>query len=84
MQDFKEDFNDAYKNLGIKVLDKKSFDFTNAKTAVFFCNGPWCPVSSKSIKYLSSIGYPESKMIWYRGGMASWESLSLSVTKSLK
>ncbi|MAC84605.1 MAG: hypothetical protein CL624_10795 [Arcobacter sp.] len=83
-EDFEEDFNDAYKNLGIKVLDKKSFDFTNAKTAVFFCNGPWCPVSSKSIKYLSSIGYPESKMIWYRGGMASWESLSLSVTKSLK
>ena len=83
-EDFEEDFNKAYKNLGIKVLDKDKYDFTNAKTVVFFCNGPWCPISSKSINYLSSIGYPESKMIWYRGGMASWESLSLSVTKSLK
>jgi len=83
-EDFEEDFIKAYKNLGIKVLDKNKYDFTNAKTAVFFCNGPWCPVSSKSIKYLTSIGYPKNKMIWYRGGMASWESLSLSVTKSLK
>lgn len=83
-EDFEEDFNNAYKNLGIKVINKNQFDFSNVKTAVFFCNGPWCPVSSKSIKYLSSIGYPESKLIWYRGGMSSWESLSLSVTKTLK
>lgn len=83
-EDFEEDFNKAYKNLGIKIINKNQFDFSNAKTAIFFCNGPWCPVSSKSIKYLSSIGYPESKLIWYRGGMSSWESLSLSVTKTLK
>lgn len=83
-EDFEEDFNQAYENLGIKVINKNQFDFTNAKTVIFFCNGPWCPLSSKSIKYLSSIGYPENKMIWYRGGMSAWESLSLTVTKSLK
>jgi rhodanese-related sulfurtransferase len=83
-EDFEEEFKKAYKNLGIKVIDINKYDFTNVKTAIFFCNGPWCPVSSKSIKYLSSIGYPEDKMIWYRGGMSSWEGLSLSVTKSLK
>jgi rhodanese-related sulfurtransferase len=83
-EDFEADFNKAYKNLGIKVVNNKQFDFTNAKTAIFFCNGPWCPVSTKSIKYLSSIGYPENKLIWYRGGMSSWESLSLSVTSALK
>ena len=83
-EDFEEDFHKAYKNLGIKVLDNNKYDFTNAKTVVFFCNGPWCPLSSKSINYLISISYPQSKMIWYRGGMSSWESLSLSVTKSLK
>lgn len=83
-EDFEEDFYKAYKNLGVKVINKNKFDFSNVKTAVFFCNGPWCPVSTRSIKYLNSIGYPENKMIWYRGGMASWESLSLSVTKSLK
>jgi len=83
-EDFEDDFVKAYKNLGIKVINKKQFDFTNVKTAIFFCNGPWCPISSKSIKYLSSIGYPLDKMIWYRGGMSSWESLSLSVTRTLK
>jgi len=83
-EDFEEDFNEAYKNLGIKVNENNKLDFSNAKTAVFFCNGPWCPISSKSIKYLTSIGYPTNKIIWYRGGMASWESLSLSVTKNLK
>ena len=83
-EDFEEDFYKAYKNLGVKIINKNKFDFSNAKTAVFFCNGAWCPISTKSINYLLSIGYPAEKMVWYRGGIASWESLSLSVTKELK
>jgi rhodanese-related sulfurtransferase len=83
-EDFEDDFYKAYKNLGVKVTDKNKFDFSNAKTAVFFCNGAWCPISTKSINYLLSIGYPENKMIWYRGGIARWESLSLSLTKKLQ
>lgn len=80
-EDFKEDFYKAYENLGVKVLEKDKFDFTNAKTVVFFCNGAWCPISSKSMDYLSSIGFPKEKMLWYRGGIASWTSLSLTTTK---
>lgn len=83
-EDFEEDFYSAYKNLGIKVKNKNKFDFTNAKTAIFFCNGPWCPLSSKSIKYLQSIGYPKDKLIWYRGGISSWQALNLTLTKELK
>jgi rhodanese-related sulfurtransferase len=80
-EDFEDDYKIAYKNLGVKIIGKDKYDFTNAKTAVFFCNGAWCPISTKSIKYLLSIGYPENKMIWYRGGISSWKLLSLRTTK---
>ena len=33
------------------------------------------------MKYLSDIGYPETKMKWYRGGMQSWLSLGLTTIK---
>ena len=85
-EDFKDEFNKAYSNLGIKIVDieKNKFDFSNAKTVVFFCNGPWCPISSKSIDYLLKLGYPENKMMWYRGGMLDWSAMSLSTTKKMK
>ena len=78
--DFINEYQNAYKNLGIKILDKNKFDFKNAKTVIFFCNGDWCPLSSKSINYLLKIGYPASKMMWYRGGISSWSLLSLTTT----
>jgi len=83
-EDFEDEFKTAYKNLGVKILDNNKLDFSEAKTAVFFCNGPWCPLSSRSIKYLNSIGYPESKLIWYRGGISAWEAVSLNLTKEIK
>ena len=46
---------------------------------IFFCNGSWCPISTKAIEYLVSIGYPaEKKIMWYRGGMAEWTVLSMT------
>lgn len=85
-EDFKDEFNKAYSNLGIKIVDieKNKFDFTNAKTVVFFCNGPWCPISGKTINYLLELGYPESKIMWYRGGILDWSAMSLSTTKKMK
>lgn len=85
-EDFKNEFYKAYSSLGIKIIDleKNIYDFSNAKTLVFFCNGPWCPISSKSIEFFLELGYPASKMMWYRGGMSVWNSLSLSVTKQMK
>jgi len=81
-EDFQEDYKKAYENLGVKTIQKDKYDFTNAKTAVFFCNGSWCPLSSKSIKHLLSIGYPSEKLIWYRGGIQSWKALNLTTTKN--
>ncbi len=52
--------------------------FSGAKTLVLFCNGMWCGQSPSNIKALLRIGYPPSKLKWYRGGMQDWENLGLT------
>lgn len=54
------------------------WNFENAKTLVFYCNGPWCGQSPTNIKQLLAMGYPAHKLKWYRGGMQVWKSLGLT------
>lgn len=65
------------KQLGARLADGK-WDFSAAKALVMFCNGAWCPQSSINIKTLIKLGYPPSKLKWYRGGMQDWVSLGLT------
>lgn len=71
------DFEDVMETVGI---EKKMglYDFSNAKTLLIFCNGAWCLQSELAIKNLKKIGYPENKLLWYRGGMYSWKMLNLT------
>ena len=62
---------------GVKDLDGV-LDFSGAKTIYNFCNGAWCGQSPASIRALLAIGYPESKIKYYRGGMNAWKSLGLT------
>jgi len=57
------------------------WDFSDAKTAVMFCNGMWCGQSPNNIKNLLKFGYPAHKIKWYRGGMQDWEILGLTTVK---
>ena len=79
-----ETFPDEYKaslqRLGV-MLKEKSYDFSQAKTILLFCNGSWCSQSPKMIKALLALGYPAEKMKWYRGGMDDWLGLSMTTTK---
>ncbi|RLJ64563.1 rhodanese-like domain-containing protein [Sulfurisoma sediminicola] len=59
------------------------WNFENARTAVFYCNGVWCGQSPTNIKQLLALGYPPHKLKWYRGGMQSWKSLGLSTASYL-
>lgn len=54
------------------------WNFENAKTLVFYCNGAWCGQSPSNIKQLLAMGYPAHKLKWYRGGMQAWKSLGLT------
>jgi rhodanese-related sulfurtransferase len=54
------------------------WNFRDAKTLVMFCNGAWCGQSPANIGSLTRMGYPPSKIKWYRGGMQAWETLGLA------
>jgi rhodanese-related sulfurtransferase len=71
---------ETLETLGAKETDK-GWDFSSAKTAVFFCNGMWCGQSPAGIDGLLKEGYPSGKIKWYRGGMQSWEILGLTTVK---
>lgn len=74
---YQDDFEDVMETTGIEKKDGK-YDFTNARTLLIFCNGSWCLQSALAIKNLKKIGYPEEKLLWYRGGMYSWKVLNLT------
>jgi rhodanese-related sulfurtransferase len=63
--------------MGVSDMDGV-LDFSGAKTLYLFCNGLWCGQSPQAIKALLTIGYPASKLKYYRGGMNVWHSLGLS------
>lgn len=56
-----------------------SDDYSAAHTLAIFCNGPWCGQTPNYIRTLLALGYPASRLKWYRGGMQDWCSLGLSV-----
>jgi rhodanese-related sulfurtransferase len=57
---------------------ERLWNFRDAKTLVLFCNGPWCGQSPTNIRALLRLGYPPSKLKWYRGGIQAWETLGLT------
>lgn len=60
------------------VKNGSSYDFSNAKTILLFCNAIWCRQSPQMIEALLEIGYPAEKMKWYRGGIQSWTSVGMT------
>jgi len=64
------------------VLDGKfktdSWDFSESKELVLWCNGPACGQSPRAIRGLLSVGYPPSKIHYYRGGMQIWQLFGLT------
>ncbi len=77
--DFPEEHVRLMKLLGIRKT-KKGYDFSHAKKALLFCNGAWCVQSVQAIRYLTEMGYPKEKLLWYRGGMQDWISMGFITT----
>ena len=76
-----EEKREALKRFGVKG-DKTPYNFSKAKTILFFCNGVWCRQSPQMIEALLELGYPPEKMKWYRGGMQSWLSVGMTSTRT--
>jgi len=64
-------------SFGVKDMDGV-LNYDNAKTLYLFCNGSWCGQSPASIRALLTMGYPENKIKYYRGGMNDWKLLGLT------
>jgi len=73
-------FEYALKHLGVFAEKDGDYDFSDAKTLVLFCNGPWCSQSPDMIFALLKIGYPTEKLKWYRGGMQDWLGAGMTST----
>ncbi len=63
------------------IKNKGKWDFSNAQTVLIFDNGPWCQQSVRAMKNLVHLGYPKSKILYYRGGMQYWQILGLTTIK---
>lgn len=68
----------ALYKLGAKKAKKGIWNFSKAKSILLYCNGAWCGQSPTAINALIELGYPKSKMKYYRGGMQSWQMLGLT------
>lgn len=64
--------------LGANKNDAGDYDFTRVPELLLFCNGPWCDQSPRAIRALIDIGYPASKLKYYRGGMQLWKLFGLT------
>jgi len=63
--------------LSVKKVNN-SWDFSNAHMLLIFDNGPWCQQGVRAMKNLIKLGYPKSKILYYRGGMQYWQILGLT------
>jgi rhodanese-related sulfurtransferase len=69
---------DALTQMGA-VREQGHWDFSQAKKLVLWCNGSWCGQSPTAIRGLLELNYPTEKILYYRGGMQSWQSFGLTV-----
>lgn len=80
---FTRSFEKLMARFGWFGADQKTdtWDFSNARQVVFWCNGPWCGQSPRAIKGLLEHGFPPEKIAYYRGGMQMWKILGLTVVR---
>lgn len=58
--------------------ENNKWNFSASKTLIIFDNGPWCHQGVRAMKYLVKLGFPKSKIRYYRGGMQYWQILGLT------
>jgi len=69
--------------LGAKEHNAK-WNFDDVPKMIIFSNGIWDEQATKAIQSLTKLGCPEDKILYYRGGMQSWNILGLTIKKEVK
>ncbi len=73
----------ALQKIGAKKINHQ-WDFSQAKSLVLWCNGPWCGQSQTAIHGLLELKFPPEKMLYYRGGMQMWKLFGLTVVPPIE
>ena len=73
-------FSRKLEEMGLMDGEMKTdtWDFSNARKVVVWCNGPACGQSPRAIKGLLNVGYPAQNILYYRGGMQMWQLWGLT------
>jgi len=61
--------------------NNEKWNFDKVPTLIIFSNGIWDAQANKEINSLIDLGFPEDKILYYRGGMQSWNILGLTIKK---
>jgi len=64
---------------GIKKSSSLKWSFKDAQSLLIFGNSITSDEASNAIKELLKLGYPSSKLLYYRAGLTSWKGLGLSI-----
>ncbi len=70
------------KLLGAKAIKKNSkltWSFKDVQSLLIFGNSATSNEASSTIKKLLKLGYPPSRLLYYRAGLSSWKALGLTV-----
>lgn len=59
-------------------MKSPTWDFTEVKDLLLWCNGPACGQSPRAVRGLLDVGYPAEKVFYYRGGMQIWQLFGLT------
>jgi len=73
---------EVLKLLGATVIKKNSslkWSFKEAQTLLIFGDSNTSDEASNAIKELLKLGYPSSKLLYYRAGLTSWKALGLTI-----
>ena len=75
--------NSPYQKEVLKILGgkkiKKGCFFKRPQKLLIFGESSFSPEASKAVKQLLKLGYPSSKIFYYRGGIASWKAVGLTL-----
>ncbi len=74
-------FSDILLAMGGKNIGGE-MEFSDALPVVVFDDGPMMHDASDFINALIGVGYPASKIRYYRGGMLVWSTLGLSIEEA--
>jgi len=64
--------------LGGRMVQNKWY-FKDPPKLLIFDNGIWDPQSSQLIQELINVGYPQNRLLYYRGGIESWKNAGLTL-----